>query len=309
MRKSVERRRSEMSTQDGKTTSFWRRHRFMILVLLLAISCAGLFLSYSNWKQITDAKALAARTAEANAELDKRVKAAVQKKIDDARRAEAEAKANAERAAAERKAQATAHPSVTDAGIAAKCATGDPGSITAVINKKHCFSPIDWAPNDLSSVGGYLLRAEAASQMAAMMNAAGGDGAAFELSSSYRSYANQQVTYNNWVAVNGSQAAADTVSARPGYSEHQTGLAADLATPGCVLECFGGSAAYTWLKAHATEYGFIERYPPGLTSITGYSPEAWHWRYVGAATAKDMKAKGIQTLEEYLGVSGGDYAS
>jgi D-alanyl-D-alanine carboxypeptidase len=141
-----------------------------------------------------------------------------------------------------------------------------------------------------------------------MMNDAAASGNGFALSSAYRSYANQVATYNNWVAINGSAAAADTVSARPGYSEHQTGLAADLKVGSCVLECFGGTTQYAWLQAHASDYGFIERYPDGLTSITGYSPEAWHWRYVGPITAKDLKTKGIQTLEEYFGISGGDYA-
>lgn len=143
--------------------------------------------------------------------------------------------------------------------------------------------------------------------MATMMNAAALAGTPFDMSSAYRSYANQVATYNNWVAVNGSQAAADTVSARPGYSEHQTGLAADLKVGGCALECFGSTSQYQWLKQHAADYGFIERYPQGLTSITGYSPESWHWRYVGTNIAQDMKAKSIQTLEQYFGISGGDY--
>lgn len=139
------------------------------------------------------------------------------------------------------------------------------------------------------------------------MQAAANAGVGFSLSSAYRSYDNQVVTYNNWVNVNGSVAAADTVSARPGFSEHQTGLAADLKTGNCVLDCFGGTGSYTWLQQHAAEYGFIERYPSGLTAITGYAPEAWHWRYIGASAATDMKTKGIQTLETYFNISGGDY--
>lgn len=77
----------------------------------------------------------------------------------------------------------------------------------------------------------------------------------------------------------------------------------------CPLECFANSQAYTWLRAHAAEYGFIQRYPVGLTAITGYSPEAWHWRYVGSEVALDMKAKNIETLETYFGISGGDYSN
>ena len=239
--------------------------------------------------------------------IDTRVKAALQKKIDDAKKAEADAKARAEADAEAQKATAAAHPAGTTSSTAA-CDVSDPTNITAVLNKKHCFNPIDWAPSDLISVDGYYLRSEAATQIQQLMSAASKAGVPIEFSSAYRSYANQQVTYRNWVAANGSQAAADTVSARPGFSEHQTGLAADLKAGNCYLECFGDTAQYTWLTEHAAEYGFIRRYPVGLTSITGYAPEAWHWRYVGISAAKDMKAKGIETLEEYLGISGGDYS-
>lgn len=143
--------------------------------------------------------------------------------------------------------------------------------------------------------------------MTNMIQDATAAGQGFDLSSAYRSYDNQVTTYNTWVTVNGSAALADTVSARPGYSEHQTGLAADLKVGSCVLECFGTTSTYTWLREHAATYGFIERYPQGLSDITGYAPEAWHWRYVGPATAQDMKQKGIQTLEQYFGISGGSY--
>ena len=140
-----------------------------------------------------------------------------------------------------------------------------------------------------------------------MLQAAAAAGAPLSVTSSFRSYSNQVSTYNYWVKINGSAASADTVSARPGYSEHQTGLAIDFSAGGCSLECFAGTAQYTWMKANAAEYGFIERYMPGMTSITGYSPEAWHYRYVGATVAKDMKAKGVKTLEQYWSVAGGDY--
>ncbi len=136
---------------------------------------------------------------------------------------------------------------------------------------------------------------------------AAAQGISISASSSYRSYAAQVATYNHWVAVNGSIAAADQVSARPGYSEHQTGLAVDVSSNGCSLDCFASSPAYAWMQSHAAEYGFIERYPSGLTSITGYSPEAWHYRYVGVAVAKDMKNTSVKTLEQYWNVAGGDY--
>lgn len=186
-------------------------------------------------------------------------------------------------------------------------AHGDPSKIDVVINKKHCFKPIDYVPADLTSYDGYLLSAKIVPDLTAMLQAASKAGAPIDLYSSYRSYSNQVVTYNNWVKVNGSTSAADTVSARPGYSEHQTGFALDLAVGGCTLECFKGSAQYKWLQVHAASYGFIERYPAGLESITGYSPEAWHWRYVGVATAQEMKTKGTKTLEQLWGITGGGY--
>jgi len=190
---------------------------------------------------------------------------------------------------------------------AAHCDVGNPTSITVVVNKKHCINPPSWAPADLTSLKGYLMRGVTADHMQQMIQAATAAGLPFGLTSAYRSYSDQVATYNNWVQVNGSTTAADTVSARPGYSEHQTGLAADLDTGSCVLECFGGTAQYAWLKQNAASFGFIERYPSGLTGVTGYSPEPWHWRYVGSETALAMKRSGVQTLEEYLGISGGDY--
>lgn len=305
MRKSVRRRQSVAQDKNSHSPRL-RRLLLIVLVLAIAALCA-LFLAYSDYSQRAQEKQTKAEQAREFAALDKRIKAALQKKIDDAKKAEAEAKAKSDEQTLARKAEAAANPAGTPAG--ATCSTTNPASITVVINKKHCFSPLDWTPSDLASVQGYLLRSEAAAQLDAMMSAAAAAGNSFSPSSAYRSYANQVATYNNWVRVNGSQAAADTVSARPGYSEHQTGLAIDLQTNGCALECFAGTASYQWLKQYASDYGFIERYPVGLTSITGYSPEAWHWRYIGAPTAKDMKAKGIQTLEQYFGISGGDYAS
>lgn len=224
---------------------------------------------------------------------------------------EAERKA---KEAAEQKAAADAAVAAQQAGqvVAAKgcAATGahsNPAAIDVVINKKRCFNPIDYAPSDLSSYAGYPVSAKILPDMTAMFNAAAAAGTPLSLTSAYRSYANQVATYNNWVTVNGSTAAADTVSARPGYSEHQTGLAFDLSAGTCSLECFRGSAQYAWMQTNAANYGFIERYPTGLESITGYSAEAWHWRYVGKTTALDMKAKGIKTLEQLWNIVGGGY--
>ena len=120
--------------------------------------------------------------------------------------------------------------------------------------------------------------------------------------SGFRSYATQAQLYQSYVNQEG-QVAADRYSARPGYSEHQTGLAFDvIGTDGQLVE---DSGAAQWLLEHAPDYGFVVRYPRGKESITGYMHEEWHLRYIGKE-AKDIAASGL-TLEEYYGFDGGDY--
>ncbi|MFC3927472.1 LD-carboxypeptidase LdcB/DacB [Streptococcus caprae] len=121
--------------------------------------------------------------------------------------------------------------------------------------------------------------------------------------SGFRSYEYQTQVYQTYVNRDG-QVAVDTYSARPGYSEHQSGLAFDLMdTSGNLLV---DSAATTWLAQNAHEYGFIVRYIADKESITGYQAETWHVRYVGQE-ATEIYQSGL-TLEEYFGVEGGDYA-
>lgn len=286
-----------------------KRHRLLLIilaiVLLLFSSGLSVVLYFGN-QSIAQQQA---ESATRLAAMDKKIA-----KIKAQKAAEKKAKEEAERKAAAQKAAADAALAdqqvgkvVTPAGCAISGAHGNPAAIDVVINKKHCFNPIDFVPPDLTSYNGYVMSAKILPDMTALFNAAAAAGVPLSLTSAYRSYSNQVVTYNNWVAVNGSTAAADTVSARPGYSEHQTGFAFDLSAGGCSLECFAGSAQYVWMQTNAATYGFVERYPQGLESITGYSPEAWHWRYVGPAVAQDMKAKGIKTLEQYWGISGGGY--
>jgi D-alanyl-D-alanine carboxypeptidase len=124
------------------------------------------------------------------------------------------------------------------------------------------------------------------------------------LGSAFRSYETQQSTYSSQVGARGVEG-ADLVSARPGYSEHQSGLAGD------VLPCNGGcgtiddldaSPQGAWVKAHAWEYGFIVRYTEGKTDVTGYIAEPWHLRYVGPELAAEYTAGGWQSLEEFFGL-------
>ena len=120
------------------------------------------------------------------------------------------------------------------------------------------------------------------------------------ISSGYRSYKYQETLYNNYTAVSG-QTNADTYSARPGHSEHQTGLCFDLNT-------IDASFAYTeegkWINNNAYLYGFIIRYPEGKEDITGYMYESWHLRYIGKDLAKTLYNNGDWiTLEEYYGLT------
>ena len=116
----------------------------------------------------------------------------------------------------------------------------------------------------------------------------------------------QKMLYQNYVNKDGKEA-ADTYSARPGYSEHQTGLAFDIlnGSGGLLGENPQDEKAIKWLHSHAHEYGFIVRFLEGKEAITGYQAEAWHLRYVGDIAEKIYTSK--QTLEEYFGVEGGNY--
>lgn len=220
--------------------------------------------------------------------------------IKDKKQAE-EAKKEAEKEAApasestENTTKPSTQPAATSTGCGFSGPHSDPTQPDVIVNKKHCLTPLSYYPPDLQTVYGATLSAKAAGAFSALYSAAEAAGVGFQTSSSFRSYDNQVSTYNYWVQVGGSIAAADTGSARPGFSEHQTGYAADLAVGGCNLDCFTGTAQYQWLQAHAAEYGFIERYPSGYEAITGYRAESWHWRYVGTAIAQAMKASGTKS--------------
>ncbi len=123
-------------------------------------------------------------------------------------------------------------------------------------------------------------------------------GLALYNSSNFRTYELQVDLYNRYVARSG-QAAADTYSARPGFSEHQTGLVIDLNS---VDDSFAGTPEAEWVAKNAHKYGFIVRYPKGKEAITGYQYEPWHIRYLGVKTATAVYQSG-KTLEEYLGIT------
>ncbi len=187
-----------------------------------------------------------------------------------------------------------------------KYSTTDASSLWVVVNKQHPLSPLGYTPTSLQSVGnGQRMRTDAAAAFSQMQSAAAAAGTPISATSGYRSYSYQVSVYNGYVAQYG-VAQTDTFSARPGYSEHQTGLALDIQGGGCSLDnCFANTAQGKWLSANAYIYGFILRYPSDKTAITGYQYEAWHYRYVGTELATEMHRLGITTLEEFFGVSGG----
>lgn len=138
---------------------------------------------------------------------------------------------------------------------------------------------------------------KAANALVELQGAAAADGIVLYAISDYRPYSSQERIYNNYVSSDGKEN-ADRYSARPGHSEHQTGLAFDLNS---LSESFGETAEGLWLAKHCGEYGFIIRYAADKEDITGYMYEPWHIRYLGKETAKKVIASGL-SLEEYLGI-------
>ncbi|MDB5184460.1 MAG: Serine-type D-Ala-D-Ala carboxypeptidase [Candidatus Saccharibacteria bacterium] len=191
----------------------------------------------------------------------------------------------------------------------------DPASLWLVVNKLRPLNPKDYAPADLvvpniplrsniTSTEKYV-RAATAKALETMVAAAAAQGVNLNLQSGYRSYSFQVTLYNDYVSSQG-QSVADSQSARPGYSEHQSGLAADLGgttQPSCNVDpCFADTVEGKWLAANAHSYGFIIRYPKDGQAKTGYIYEPWHVRYVGTALSEELHRQGDPTLEEFFGL-------
>ncbi|TIH33105.1 D-alanyl-D-alanine carboxypeptidase family protein [Subtercola vilae] len=190
----------------------------------------------------------------------------------------------------------------------------DPTSLWVVVNKQRAIAgAADFVPPNLEAIPaemknpfGQSLRTDTVDALAAMFAADKTEaGTTLIAQSGYRSYSTQVSSYQYYVNQDG-VAGADQTSARPGFSEHQTGLAIDIldTTSGCTTDypCFGKSTSGQWLAANAYRFGFILRYPADKTAVTGYEYEPWHFRYVGTALATEMHAKGVETLEEFFGL-------
>jgi D-alanyl-D-alanine carboxypeptidase len=169
------------------------------------------------------------------------------------------------------------------------CLEGDP-CLRFLVDKQHPLPP-DYEPDDLCvlspanyrvSRAGLMLRKAAADSLEEMASAARADGVMLVASSAYRSYDYQEELYSRNVRQMG-QAAADRESARPGHSQHQTGLVVDF---GSIDDSFAATPAGKWMAANASRFGWSLSYPEGYEQLTGYRWESWHYRYVG----KDLAA-------------------
>jgi len=180
----------------------------------------------------------------------------------------------------------------------------NPNSINVLTNKNFAL-PAGFEPGDLVTfLGGHRMRREAAEHLLDMRNEMFGQGYRMTVVVGYRSYGTQVNSFNNAVARFGT-VNADVSFARPGHSEHQTGLAVDLLHIGgfdyMQNSYFEKTREFEWLRENAHKYGFILRYPEGYRDIHGFIFEPWHWRYVGVFAATLMYNEGIDLLEEYYG--------
>ena len=157
-----------------------------------------------------------------------------------------------------------------------------------IVNKTYSL-PKDYDPGKIND--------DALNAFNEMKEAAAKDNIKLWIQSGYRSYKTQEGLYNNYVKEDGKDK-ADTYSARPGHSEHQSGYAMDLNIIGSAFE---GTPEAIWIDKNCYKYGFIIRYPKGKENITGYKYEPWHIRYLGKENAKKVYESG-KTLEEYLGI-------
>ena len=193
-----------------------------------------------------------------------------------------------------------------------RLATGFAGSEWVVVNKLRPLSPLDFEPQvreirsseSLDNSRGLELRDVAANALEAMASEMLFQGAGqMFVNSAYRSYDYQLELFVDKVDQYG-EAEALVRSAKAGHSEHQTGLAVDVSVPaqGCaIMQCFGDTVAGKWIAENSWKFGYIVRYERDTTSITGYTYEPWHLRYVGIEIARTYANNGIHTLEDFWG--------
>jgi LAS superfamily LD-carboxypeptidase LdcB len=192
----------------------------------------------------------------------------------------------------------------------------DPEGYLMIANKKHKlpdgYEPADLIELDVPLVHSYenQLREEPGKALMEMFDAAKEDGLRLILGSAYRSAEYQESLYNTYLGRN-TKEYVDSVSSRPGYSDHQTGCAVDIGDStlaNYLQQSFENTAEGQWLFENAYKYGFILRYPKDKEDVTGYAYEPWHYRYVGKEYAKEIHEAGEgMTFEEFFGLKGGNY--
>ena len=187
--------------------------------------------------------------------------------------------------------------------------TTSASSLWVLANKRNALRPTSYVPGGLvvpsvPNPTGARLRSDAADALSRMFSAARAEGAGrMALASGYRSYDKQSSLHRNRVSTHG-RADADRWIARPGHSEHQSGLALDIAPVGhascSTHSCIGSTPQGVWLLRNAHRFGFVLRYESGYRSVTGYNGEPWHFRYVGTALSTAYHSGGWHTLEQFL---------
>lgn len=173
----------------------------------------------------------------------------------------------------------------------------DPGSITVLVNKSHAL-PADYVPEDLVNIPSFpslQIKDDAVDDFEKLLAAAKLDNVYIIPYSTYRSYDYQNRLYTNYLGRDPKEV-VDTYSARPGHSEHQTGLALDVRSSSHWDNLT--DADYEWMLNNSYKYGFIVRYPKNNSTITGYQEEPWHIRYIGVEHATKVHELGI-TYDEY----------
>lgn len=183
----------------------------------------------------------------------------------------------------------------------------DTSKDTSMLVNKFYLLGSDYEPSDLVTIsqtyswgdkGSQKVRKVAYDAFLEMWNAASNDGYYLMVSSSYRSYSEQEIVYENYKKNRG-QKYADSIAARPGSSEHQTGLTLDIfSKTNSNKNTFKDTEVAKWLKDNSYRFGLILRYPEELVNVTGYNYESWHFRYVGKEVAKYIYENNI-SFEEY----------
>lgn len=172
------------------------------------------------------------------------------------------------------------------------------GDDILVIVNKYFKLPSDYVPKDLVVVDGMEVNKIAAEAYIKMRDAAKAEGFTIKGVSAYRSIEEQRELYDKHLACE-TVDQADSVCARAGYSEHHTGLAIDIRGSFGRAWDFDKTPEAPWIFDNCHRFGFIVRYLPETTEITGYASEPWHLRYIGVKASSDMKSKGIKSFEEY----------